>query len=367
MKTAQQIEVGEDRRAAAPFTTPGEFLSSVAAAQRHIAEDRPYLVDARLRFSAAAGSDEHGNYSDPHGGFLVPASHAPNVLASPSEGDPSAGRTLPLPMLTPTVHVGARVDKDHTSSVSGGLKFYRKPETVTIDTSRMQFERITFRAHELIGLSFGSNELATDSFPTLTTLLEAAFRDERDAVLFEERVRGSGVGESLGVLRSPGLIVVDKEAGQPAATVNAQNVINMRARVWGYPAAVWIANHDAISQITTLAIPIGSGGSHVPAWQPGNANDGTPDMLLGRPLYYNEHASTLGELGDLMCVNWSQYLDGIYRPFEGVSSMHVRFLEHETAFKFWMRGMGAPWWRSPLTPKRSTSTLSPYVALEERT
>jgi hypothetical protein len=34
---------------------------------------------------------------------------------------------------------------------------------------------------------------------------------------------------------------------------------------------------------------------------------------------------------------------------------------------FWLRSpMGQPWWRSALTPKRSSATMSPFVVLETR-
>jgi hypothetical protein len=35
---------------------------------------------------------------------------------------------LEVPMDVPVVHVGARVDKDHANSVSGGIRVYRIPE-----------------------------------------------------------------------------------------------------------------------------------------------------------------------------------------------------------------------------------------------
>jgi hypothetical protein len=46
--------------------------------------------------------------------------------------------------------------------------------------------------------------------------------------------------------------------------------------------------------------------------------------------------------------------------------MHVRFVNHERAFKFWTRNAGAPWWRSALTPHKGSATLSPFVTLAER-
>lgn len=356
------VQVSEDRRAADPnaFPTPAAFLAAVKTA----GQGGP--IDPALRKYAVAGSDEQGAYSDPHGGFFVPTSLAPIVPGTGADDDPSLGRMLPVPMTTPRVFVNARTDKNHTTSVSGGLVVSRHLETEDLTPSRFQMDQILLEVKDAAGLTFATNDVVTDSFPAFVAVLEAAYRDEFAALFLEERIHGTGVGEFLGVLRSPALITVDKEAGQVANTIVAENVIAIRRRSWRYRQAVWIANHDALGQLMRLVVPIGTAGVLVPAWRPGNDEDGTPDTLLGRPLFYCESASPLGAVGDLMLINWSQYLDGSYRPFEGVSSIHVRFLANEHAFRFTVRNDGAPWWRSALTPKRSTLTLSPYVTLAER-
>jgi len=147
---------------------------------------------------ADAGSDESGTYNDPAGGFLVPGSQAPFVLSTPSEQDPSAGRTLQVPTVTPTVDVAARVDKNHTTSTSGGLVVYRNPETVTITPSRQAYERITLHAYEAVGLTFATNKIVTDSLPEFAALLDVAYRDEFAALFLDERLWGTGLGRVSG-------------------------------------------------------------------------------------------------------------------------------------------------------------------------
>src|SRR5690606_31054548 len=69
-----RIEVGKLRIEDDPkkgFRTPREFLQAVMAAGRgHRMDERLNLL--RVKPQAAAGSDEAGVYSDPHGGYLVP-------------------------------------------------------------------------------------------------------------------------------------------------------------------------------------------------------------------------------------------------------------------------------------------------------
>mgnify|MGYP002413503355 CR=1 FL=1 len=137
----------------------------------------------------------------------------------------------------------------------------------------------------------------------------------------------------------------------------------MAARCWGFGSSIWLANHDTRPQLIKLSILVGTGGALI--YQP-SAQMGFPDMLLGRPIYYSEYASKIGDVGDLLLVNWSQFLEGIYQPLQSAESMHVRFLNHERTFKFWLRNAGAPWWRAALTPNKSSDTLSPFVTLAAR-
>jgi hypothetical protein len=117
-----------------------------------------------------------------------------------------------------------------------------------------------------------------------------------------------------------------------------------------------------------LAAPGGPrviGTSGIAAWQT-SARDGEPDKFLGRPAYACEHCATVGDTGDIILAVWSEYLEGVYQLLNMAESIHVRFLENERAFRFTMRCGGAPWWRSALTPKKSSTTLSPFVKLDAR-
>lgn len=359
---AASILVGKDRSEDDPkkgFRSHREFLSAVMA---H-GQGRPMDQKLKPLFQAAAGSDEHGGYDAARGGFLVPEAFSPSLLQLQPEDDPIAGRTTPFPMASPVVKIAARVDKNHTSSVSGGLTVTRRPETVSATSSRMEFEQIAMNATGLFGLAFATEEVMQDSPISFVALIAAGFSQEFGAKGVDERLNGSGVGEPEGILNSPALISVAKEAGQAADTINYDNVKKMRSRVWGYGRSIWMANHDTMPDLMSLVQVVGTGGA--PVYQP-SAQEDHPDLLLGRPIFYTEYCKTIGDVGDLVCANFSQYLDGTYQPLQSAESMHVRFVEHERAFKFWLRNDGRGWWRSALTPKNSTKTLSPFVALAAR-
>jgi HK97 family phage major capsid protein len=132
------------------------------------------------------------------------------------------------------------------------------------------------------------------------------------------------------------------------------------ARVHGLDKAIWLLNHDALPQILAL----GTSGYAANIWQP-SAADGMPDRLYGRPVFFTEYCSSLGDLGDIVLCNFSEYLLGNYQGITNASSIHVRFEQSEEAFKFTKRNDGRPWWTSVLTPKNG-STKSPFVTLEAR-
>lgn len=340
------------------FKSPREFFTCVAAATRS------GRIDERLKpLQSTAGSDEHSTQDDSYGGFLVPEAMLPEFLRTEPEPDPMLGRLTNVPMNSPIVKLNARVDKNHSTSVSGGLTVARNMETQSTSSSRMQFEQVSLEAHSLFGLTYATEELIADSPMTIAALLQQGFRDEFTSHMIDERLNGTGTGEHMGVMNSPCLISVAKESGQAADTIQIENLINMRSRCWGYQNAVWLANNDTIPQLFTLNLASGSAGAIF--YQPSLRED-MPDMLLGRPIVYTEYCQTLGDKGDIVLGNWSQYLEGLYQPLQSAESVHVRFLNNERAYRLSLRNAGAPWWRTALTPKNSTNTLSPFVTLDER-
>ncbi|MCC7139782.1 MAG: phage major capsid protein [Planctomycetes bacterium] len=312
---------------------------------------------------AAAGSDEASENASPYGDFLLAPAFQPVLLKVDPEVDPVAGLVTEVPMAVPAVRLPARVDKDHRSSVSGGLQVFRRASSQDVDPKRVKMERIELRADSLMGLSFAEEEILSDSPISFAAILAAGFNDEFRARKLSERLAGTGAGEFLGVLNSPCLVTVAAQDGQEADTFLYENAIDMRSRCWGYGRAIWLYNQDVLPELMRMVIPTGTGG--VPAWVT-SAREDRPDTFLGRPAYPTEFCKTRGDLGDVILGNWSQYLEGNLEGTQGAESTHVRFDTHERAFKFWQRNAGAPWWRSTLHPKNSEATLSPFVVCAER-
>jgi len=362
--------------AAAPDVKAGTLRSELDPG-RGFADHREMLQDVmnagmtgrvseKLRpLQATQGSDEQGAYSDPAGGFLIPRGVAPGLLTTAAESDFIAPLVTNIsPMTAPTVAFNARVDKNHTTSVSGGFTVSRRPETVDGTSSRVTFEQVILTANEEFGLAYATERILSDSPQSFVAIISAGFTDEFANNAISERLNGTGVGERGGILHANNgsLITVAKETGQAAATIVKENIDAMAARCWRYGSAVWIANQSTRPQLRSLVQVIGTGGNPVPYF----LTSGGQETLDGRPIYFTEHAKNLGTVGDLVLANWSQYLEGEYQGMQQAESIHVRFVSAERAFRFYKRNDGRTWWRSALTPKNSAPTLSPFLTLATR-
>lgn len=355
-----QVQLGRNRAEDDPrrgFRDHRDFLGAVMAAGRN-----PMRIDQRLMPLATQGSDEQGAYSDPHGGFLVPHGVAPGILSLRPEDDPLSGLVTNIPMTAPTVSFNARVDKDHSTSVSGGFVVTRRPETVDGASSRAKFEQVTLVANEEFGLAFATERIINDSPQSFVAIIQAGMNSEYVANAMHERINGSGTGERQGALSTTCKIAVAKETGQAAGTILKENIDKMAARSWRYSAAVWLANHTTRPALKALVQAVGTGGTAV---QYLTGAPGGQEYLDGRPLFFTEFAKGLGTEGDLILLVPSEYLEGTYQSEQYAESIHVRFTAAERAFRFYRRNDGQWWWKSPLTPKNG-ATLSPVVTLATR-
>lgn len=357
------VQLGQDRKELDPsrgFKSAREFFKVVMDSSV-----RRKITDDRLKPLAAAGSDEQGSYNEATGGFLVPHGVAPGILQVKPEDDVLAGLITSVPMSAPTVSFNARVDKDHTSSVSGGLTVTRRPETIDGTGSRMKFEQVTLTANEEFGLAYASETILRDSPESFVAMLQAGFKDEYAAFAMNERINGTGTGERQGALSTGCKISIAKESGQSASTINKENIDKMAARCWRFSQAIWLANHNTRPQLKSIVQAVGTGGVPVPYFETAGAPAGFDGLLDGRPLKFTEFAKSLGTEGDLILLVPSEYLEGTYEDEQFAESIHVRFIANERAFRFYRRNDGQWWWRSALTPKNG-STLSPVVTLATR-
>jgi HK97 family phage major capsid protein len=313
-----------------------------------------------------SGFMEEGD--DSQGGYAVPAEFRATILRNSLENAIVRPRATVIPMATNSVKIPYVNETSQATNVYGGVAIYRASEGSQMTASSPTFGQVELSLHKVTGLVYVSSELLEDSPISMEPLLGSMFAE---AIAFQEDddyLNGTGAGMPLGVLNAPCTVAVAKEAAQGADTILWANIIKMWSRLHPRSAnrAVWLANPDTFPQLATMSQAVGSGG--VPVYLPANgAADAPYGTLMGRPLVLTSKCRTLGDSGDIMLADFSQYLVGMKaRGLQVATSIHLRFDYDQTAFRFTLRYDGQPWWPAALTPKYSAATISPFITLAER-
>lgn len=319
--------------------------------------DKGYLKRVNELCKAVDGFNEA---QDADGAIFLVPQIASGLLSTEPQLSNFSSQAMNVPMGGLTWEINALVDKNHNTSVAGGVTVSRKPEGTSPGKSKAAFEKVALKVTKQAGYTDITEEALAD-IPALASfipmLFAKAFRvaEEQD-FLYE----GSGAGEPLAALHAnnPALITIDEESGQAADTIVLENLLKMRARVVDYGSAYWYATQDIIPQIATITL------GNAPIFLPSGTQD-VPDRILGRPVVFTEYASALGDLNDIALVAPKHYVIGTRQGVTSQSSIHVRFLQGETTMRFVKRNDGQPLWKSALTPNKG-NTRSPFVNLSAR-
>ncbi len=303
------------------------------------------------------------------GGYLLPEEWRSQIFSGPElESAVVRPRATVVPMGSKSLHYPAVDFSTEVGEVWGGMVFYWMDEGGTIPDTSALFAQIELNARRLAGAAVVPNDTMKDG-PALETWLKSSLpKGIRD---FEDRafIKGDGVKKPLGGLHAanPSLIVHGDESGQSSG-ITWNNVLGMFSRLLpeSYDSAIWVITPDAIPEVFTMALPVGTGGSAVMV-APG-AGDERPAMtLLGMPIRWSRKApAALGTQGDISLVDWSYYAVGDRQDVRVETSEHAQFLQDNTVFKVIERVDGQPLLLSPLTPENNGPTLSAFVQLETR-
>ena len=365
-----EVRMGKDRMNERGFDSIGEQLQAIAHASHP--ESRYESVDKRLHFLQERGGNPENEKrasgaseavaSD--GGFLVQKDFNDRILEKVYSSNDIASRVT-RQAIGPTANGLTYNMLDETSRATtrfGGLRAYWTAEAAALTASQPTFAQQTLTLNKLACLFYATEELLMDQV-SLAGLVERAVPQEIAFKVEDAIMRGTGSGQPLGILNAPATVSVAKESGQTATTINATNVEKMWSRMYASSRGtmVWLINQDCEPQLTAM-----TSGDH-PIYMPPLGLSDTPfSRLYNRPVIATEYNSTLGTVGDIMAVDLSQYMLIDKGAVMGDSSMHVRFLYDERAFRWMYRCDGQSMWNSALTPAQGTSTQSPFITLATR-
>ncbi len=294
-------------------------------------------------------------------GYLIPPEYAAELFDQALEDEIVRPRARIEPMASNSKIIAGLSHGDGTDAPFGVSGSWTPAGEQIVEDDAV-VRSMTLTAHKLAALVQVANEAAADGDAIESQLSRALVKGLAwllDVAFFS----GTGAGQPLGVLNAPATITVDPEAAQEAGTINYVNLTKMFARL--HPSclknAVWVANATAIPQLLTLTIAVGAGGSHIPVLKEGNGQF----TLLTRPVIFTEKLPGLGNRGDILLADFSQYAVGLRADIVLEKSQHLGFARDTTYYRCKLRADGQPVWATPYTPKNG-DTLSPFVTLGPR-
>jgi len=343
------------------FPNLGQQLAAVMVAGRPGGS-----VDPRL-FNAATGLNETVQ-SD--GGFLLQQDFTNELLQEVFQTGILAPkcRRIQISANSNSMKINGVDETSRVSTRSGGIVGYWKDEAAQKTASKPKFRQIELNLKKLIGLCYATDELLADA-GALESFIKSAFVSEFGFLLDDAIINGTGAGQPLGILNSGCLVSVDKETGQKAKTILAENIIEMDRRLFASSGAnaVWLINQNIKRQLYTMSLAVGTGG--IPVYMPAGGLSGAPyGQLLAKPVIPIEQCATLGTVGDIILADLGGYILAEKGGIQADMSIHVQFIYDESVFRFVMRVDGQPVRASALTPYKGTAsdTQSHFVALATR-
>jgi HK97 family phage major capsid protein len=352
------------------FKNINHFFHDVVKAGPYGRDSSKSLSAWRDKVKAASTTGQTVGVAE-EGGYIIPAKFSNQLLELATKDSDIYSRAQKIPIVGSNRIEIPYVDGFDESQgvVSGGIKFYWTEELGSITASKMKFKTLELKLRKASGLAYASDEMLRFSPSAIGPMLERQFEKGLRKTLSRAYIRGTGAGEPLGVLNADCKIEVAKETGQAADTIQIENIVKMGARIYNdgdsLGNAVWYANPTIQPQLLLLSQAVGTGGQ---VMYMGNVKDDPGWRLLGRPIVFSDQMSALGDAGDIMLADWSDYLiavpEGMGMP-EMTESIHVMYLYDQKAFKFTFYTDGQPWWSSPFTPEYG-DTRSMAVTLAER-
>ena len=348
------------------FRSLGEQLLAVKEADMNRHQRHAKLELAQKIMRAATGLNETQAID---GGFLVQTDSASSLIKRAYDTSVFAQRCSKIGISANSngIKINA-VDESSRANGSrwGGIQAFWGNEADVYAGSRPTFRQIQLVLKKLTGLCYATEELLADG-GALESVISQGFGEEFGFKLDDAIFRGTGAGQPLGFTNSAAYIAQAAEGSQTATTINLQNILKMRARLWvrSRPNAFWSMNPDCEPQVNSLALSVGS--NSYPVMLPASGISGAMyDTMFGRPVIATEYNATLGAVKDIVLADLSQYLLVDKGSVQSAASVHVRFLYDEMTYKFTYRVDGQPLWDKALTPYQGSNTVSPFVGLAAR-
>ena len=287
------------------------------------------------------------------GGFLVPTEQRTELLRFAEQASPILGLVTEVPVgveagsypsldqyVAPTAGIG-------NTAFAAGIVTTSTAEAAALTETNAAFKEINWQVHKIGGYTEVSNELIADSPTAIETLLRGLFgiavASKREFYI----LRGTGVGEPLGILNAPAAVGVATNADNTFAWVDACSMLARFKQVTG--RARWVMHQGVLPDLAAAGFLTGTTARRV------------EDLGYGAPIL-SQHMPQ-DDYDDVLLADFGCYLLFMRQPISIAYSEHVNFLTDKGTWRFTERLDGQPWVTGAITlaDPQGSYTVSPFV------
>lgn len=322
------------------FGGPNGYL--LAIAKRTLEPLTPHQQRVHAEIEALHKRTIVGTTGDSSGGeFLLPLQQVQEIFSvdnvqpgilQVARRYPVSGRSLRIPYVVQT-------DGTNTRPMAGIAAVSIVAENGDIPQQEPKFLQRVLNVQKWAAYSEIGDETLTDDMtgqlsPTLQKMVGGQVMNEMNGYM---TIDGSGSGQPQGALLTSNTALI-KVARKTATQINIEDVFNMYAQflLTGNGAtARWLINRTALPQLFALKLS----GNTLVTWI--MDLKGRPVMtLLGIQIEVCDLLAVLGSESDFALVNGDFYATAIREQLTVESSIHYKFKNDVTAFRFKARGGG---------------------------
>ena len=243
--------------------------------------------------------------------------------------------------------------------LSGGLDGATREEGGAYTEENVTLEEISYRITNAVsGQVKVTRELVADSPIAIEALIRQAIQNEATSKAERFILRGTGVGQPLGILNSGALADVTPGTNNSFTRVDASNMASRLFKM-GASKPAWLAHPSMMADIDALDISTGTSQIVMVGGDPTMFN-----FIKGSPVYYSHHLPVADASGAIILVDLSAYLLFQMTNAETGDGVQIRYFDQNSlTHDIWtydMRLDGQPVMRSTISYSDSY-TMSAFV------
>jgi len=303
-------------------------------------------------------------------GFMMPPALHDQIMQLPTPTNIVRPRAMVLPAGSPpdsSIVIPALDQTGDAGNIFGGVEVSWIEEGEFKPETNIKLTSITITPYELAA-SMRVTDKALRNFtalsPLITRNLGGALLDAEDLAFIsghgDEGLTGTDKKQPLGVLKSTALVKIKREV---ANQISYPDIIKMEKQMLpnSRANAVWIIDNSRFDQIQLLQDP---SGKYI--FGTGDATQGRPDTLRGRPIVWTDKVAsggTVPAVADIGLYDLGYYVikDGFGPVIQ--ASPHPYFQNNVTVIKIFTNVGGKPWLKKALK-LRNGMEVSPFVVLD---